>query len=72
MALFFVTDEFLFILFLGTTLIESVYGAAGSLLTNLAWVYFSTAIFLLGAEFTHVYAERHGHSIIPKFNAIRI
>ena len=71
-ALFFAAGKFLFTLFLGTTIIESVYGAAGSLLIILIWVYFSTAILLLGAEFTHVYAERHGHSVIPKANAIRI
>lgn len=36
------------------------YGAAGSLIVLLIWIYFSTIIFLLGAEFTHVYSKRFG------------
>ncbi len=71
-ALFFAAGKFLFTLLLGTAAIESVYGAAGSLLVILIWVYCSTAILLLGAEFAHVYAELHGHSVVPKSNAIRI
>ena len=71
-AVFFSAGKFAFSLYLGTTAIESVYGPAGSLLVILIWVFVSTAILLLGAEFTHIYAERHGHSVIPKSNAVRI
>ena len=71
-AVFFVAGKYAFTLFLGTAVIESVYGAAGSLLVILIWVYFSTSILLLGAEFTHIYAEQHGHSVVPKRNAVRI
>jgi len=39
---------------------ESSYGAAGSLIVVLLWIYYSAQIFLLGAEFTKVYAGRHG------------
>jgi membrane protein len=46
--------------YLGTSAIGSTYGAAGSLMVVLLWVYYSSQIFLLGAEFTHVYACRHG------------
>lgn len=40
--------------------VESSYGAAGALVALLVWVYYSAQIFLLGAEFTKVYAESHG------------
>jgi membrane protein len=71
-SVFFATGKYLFSLYLGTSAIESVYGAAGSLLVILTWVYFSTSILLLGAEFTHIYAERHGHKVIPKANAFKV
>ena len=38
----------------------SNYGAAGSLIVLLIWIYYSAQIFLLGAEFTHVYAREYG------------
>ena len=38
----------------------SGYGAAGSLVVLLMWVYYSAQIFLLGAEFTWLYANRYG------------
>ncbi len=54
----------------------SVYGAAGSLIVLLIWVYFSTIIFLLGAEFTHVYSKRFGSrknkSLVIKFGIEKI
>ena len=71
-SVFFAGGKYLFSLYLGTSAIESVYGAAGSLLVILIWVYFSTSILLLGAEFTHIYAERHGHKVIPKANALKV
>jgi membrane protein len=40
--------------------VASAYGAAGSLLVLLLWIYYSSMILLFGAEFTHVYAERRG------------
>jgi membrane protein len=64
--------KYAFSLYLGTTAIASVYGAAGSFLLVLVWVYFSTSILLLGAEFTHVYAERHGNRVIPKKHAVQV
>jgi membrane protein len=41
--------------------VVSVYGAAGSLVVVLVWVYYSAQIFYFGAEFTKVYATRKGH-----------
>jgi membrane protein len=42
---------------------DSAYGAAGSVLALLAWVYYTAQLVLLGAEFTHVYAYRYGHRV---------
>src|SRR5581483_8078008 len=47
-------------LYLGKSGVASSYGAAGSLVVVLLWVYYSSQIFLLGAEFTRAYAERCG------------
>ena len=47
-------------LYLGTTNMASGFGAAGSLVVLLAWIYYSAQIFLLGAEFTRVFAQQHG------------
>jgi len=51
-------------LYLQRSAIVSVYGAVGSLLVLLLWVYYSTQIFFIGAEFTHIYANRFGSHII--------
>jgi membrane protein len=47
-------------LYIGKQGLESVYGAAASIVVLLLWVYYSAQIVLLGAEFTHVFARRHG------------
>ncbi|MCQ8875116.1 YihY/virulence factor BrkB family protein [Mesorhizobium sp. LMG17149] len=46
--------------YIGTSAVASSYGAAGGLLVILLWVYYSSEIFLLGAEFTRAYSVRHG------------
>jgi membrane protein len=46
--------------YLGKAGITSIYGAAGSLVATLVWIYYSAQIFFFGAEFTRVYAEHHG------------
>ena len=46
--------------YIGSSAVASTYGAAGGLLVMLLWVYYSSEIFLLGAEFTRAYAVRHG------------
>ena len=51
-------------LFIGKTTAASVYGAAGSLVILLIWVYYSTQIFFFGAEFTQVYANRFGSRLL--------
>ena len=46
--------------YLGSSAVASSFGAAGGLIVLLLWVYYSAQIFLLGAEFTKAYANRHG------------
>ncbi len=65
-ALLFTIGQLLIGLYLGRTTIGSVYGAAGSLVVILVWVYYSSQILFFGAEFTQVYARRHGsHRNLP-------
>ena len=59
-AFLFEIGKFLIGIYLGTTSVASVFGAAGSLVVLLVWVYFSAQIFLLGAEFTWVYSHEYG------------
>jgi membrane protein len=59
-AVLFIIGRYLIGLYLGTAGIGSGFGAAGSLVVLLMWVYYSAQIFLLGAEFTWVYAHRYG------------
>ena len=47
-------------LYLGKATVGSAYGAAGSLVVLLMWIYYSAQVFFFGAEFTHVFALRHG------------
>jgi membrane protein len=59
-ALLFAIGKFLIGLYIGRSGIASGFGAAGSFVVLLVWVYYSTQIFLLGAEFTWVYAHEYG------------
>lgn len=59
-ALLFTIGKFLIGLYLGKASVGSAYGAAGSLVVVIVWVYYSAMIFLFGAEFTHV-LDSGGH-----------
>jgi membrane protein len=59
-ALLFDIGKFLIGLYIGRSSVASAFGAAGSLVIVLMWVYYSAQIFLLGAEFTWVYAHTFG------------
>jgi membrane protein len=59
-ALLFTVGKLLIGIYLGKANFASTYGAAGSLVVILVWVYYSTQILLLGAEFTKAYATGHG------------
>lgn len=59
-ALLFTLGKTLIGLYIGSSAMASSYGAAGALIIILLWVYYSAQIFLLGAEFTKVYARHFG------------
>ena len=65
-SILFSIGKFLIGLYLGHSTVSSSYGAAGSIVVLLVWVYYSAQIILLGAEFTRVYAEyREGRAPPP-------
>ena len=57
-------------IYLGNSSVGSAYGAAGSLVIFLMWVFYSAQIFLFGAEITKVWARTYGSKIKPSENAI--
>jgi len=59
-AILFTVGKFLIGLYIGKSGVTSGFGAAGSLVVVLIWVYYSAQIFLMGAEFTWVYARTFG------------
>jgi membrane protein len=59
-AALFAVGKFLIGLYIGKSSVASAFGAAGSLVVMMVWVYYSAQIFLLGAEFTWVYAHTYG------------
>jgi membrane protein len=59
-ALLFSVGKYLIGLYLGQSSVTSSFGAAGSVVVILIWVYYSTQLLILGAEFTRVYARRRG------------
>jgi membrane protein len=64
-AVLFTLGQQLIGLYLGQSSMASSYGAAGSVMILLLWVYYSCQILLLGAEFTRVYAEHRGTTVSP-------
>jgi membrane protein len=58
-AFLFTVGKFLLGVYLGKAGVGSAYGAAGSLVAVIVWVYYSAQIFFFGAEFTRVYADAH-------------
>jgi len=59
-AILFTAGKSLISWYIGSSAIASSFGAAGALIVLLLWVYYSAQIFLLGAEFTKIYAKRRG------------
>jgi len=62
-ALLFTVGKFLIGMYIGKSAVASTYGAAGSLVVILVWVYYSAMILFFGAEFTFVYANQYGSHI---------
>ncbi|MBL7869087.1 MAG: YihY/virulence factor BrkB family protein [Flavobacterium lindanitolerans] len=71
-AVLFMVGKFAIGLYLGNSTVASVYGAAGSIIIILVWVYYSAIILYFGAEFTKVYAKAYGGSISPNEYSVEI
>jgi membrane protein len=71
-SILFTVGKYLIGLYIGSSGVSSTFGAAGSLITILVWVYYSSLIFFLGAEFTRVYATEYGSGVVPAENAERM
>lgn len=71
-ALLFTIGKFALSLYLGRASVASPYGAAGSLIVLVLWVYYAAQILFLGAEFTQVYARHRGSIITPSKHAVRV
>lgn len=69
-SLLFSIGRFLLGWYLGNGSFGSTYGAAGSLIIILAWVYYAAQILFFGAEFTQVYARTFGSQIVPDEHAV--
>ncbi|HRO92119.1 MAG TPA: YhjD/YihY/BrkB family envelope integrity protein, partial [Promineifilum sp.] len=64
-AALFLIGRIVLAIFLALSNTGSIYGAAGSLIILLLWIYYSAQLLLYGAEFTRLYALRHGQAIRP-------
>lgn len=71
-SLLFTIGKFLLALYLGRESTSSAYGAAGSVVILLLWVYYSSLILFFGAEFTQVYAKATGSRIVPSSHAMAV
>lgn len=71
-AVLFMIGKFAIGFYLGNSTIASVYGAAGSVIIILVWVYYSAIILYFGAEFTKVYAKSYGGKIAPNDYSVEI
>ena len=71
-AFLFMIGKFGIGFYLGNSKISTTYGAAGSVILILVWVYYSAIILYFGAEFTKAYATIHGDKIIPNSYAVKI
>lgn len=71
-ALLFALGKSLIGIYLGNSDFSSIYGAAGSVIVVLVWVFYTSQIIFLGAQFTLVYARRYGADIYPSSFAVRV
>jgi membrane protein len=71
-AVLFSIGRFLIALYLGHSTIASTYGAAGSLVALLIWIYYSCAILFYGAEFVRAYRAVHDLPVTPKSTAVLV
>lgn len=71
-AFLFMIGKFVIGAYLGSSAVASWYGAAGSIILILVWVYYSAIILYFGAEFTKVFALTHGQKIIPNEYSVSV
>jgi len=71
-ALLFMIGKYLIGLYIQFTATGSAYGTAGSVIVILVWIYYTSAILYIGAEFTQVYAEASGSLIQPAEYAVHV
>lgn len=71
-AILFMIGKFAIGFYLGSSTVATVYGAAGSIIIILLWVYYSAIILYFGAEYTKVYAKAFGGSISPNEYSVEI
>ena len=69
-AVLFTIGKFLLGFYLGRASVSSAYGAAGSLIVLVIWVYYTAQIMLFGAEFTQVYTRARRKRVEPKPQAV--
>ncbi|MFL6415818.1 MAG: YihY/virulence factor BrkB family protein [Bryobacteraceae bacterium] len=69
-ALLFTIGKTVLAIYFGTVGVGSTYGAAGSLVALIVWVYYSAQIFFFGAIFTHEYATKYGPRAIPRTSSL--
>ncbi|MGN6569619.1 MAG: YihY/virulence factor BrkB family protein [Flavipsychrobacter sp.] len=69
-AVLFLIGKFAISVYVSQTKVGSTYGAAGSLVILLVWIYYSSIILYLGAEFTKAYAIKYGAAILPDEYAV--
>lgn len=71
-ALLFTVGRWAIALYLGRASVGSAYGAAGSAIVLMAWIYYSSVIVLFGAELTQIYARRLGADVVPGPGAVPV
>jgi len=71
-AILFILGKYLIGLYMQYAAPASAYGAAGSVILILLWIYYTSAILFFGAEFTKVYAKKHCGDIVPSKFAVRV
>ena len=71
-SVFFTFGKILIGLYLGRSSVGSAFGAAGSLVVVLVWIYYSAQILFLGAELTKAYAHQHAPAVVPTADAVPV
>lgn len=71
-AALFTLGKFGIAMYVGRSTVASPFGAAGSVVALVVWVYYSAQILFFGAELTQVWAKRHGAHVVPDSNAVRV